>query len=100
MPRLLRKRIREDVQKNVEAESVPQGRPSAIPVEQNGAVCNEICELERKGRSLGEAKRVVAKRYGVATRTVRRIWNRRAEYPEAAVSVAEVEGFVDSLFQN
>jgi hypothetical protein len=73
------------------------GRPLAVPPEKYRAVCTEVSAWELKGRSLGEAKKIVAKKHGVDYRTIHRIWNRRADIPEDGVFLQDAEQFIESL---
>ena len=77
----------------------PTGRPNSISPEQCYQVCNEISAWERKGRSLSDAKKAVAKLHQVNPRTIHRIWLRRSEFPTGGVSIQEAHTFVTTIFE-
>jgi hypothetical protein len=83
-----------------ELGSESNGRPNSIPVERRGQVCDEVASLERKGYTLGRAKKYLAKKYAVNGRTIHRIWGDRAKYPTGkGVTLAEAKAFADDIWE-
>jgi hypothetical protein len=56
------------------AQKEPTGRPDAIAPDRFKAVCDEVSAWDRNGRSQADAKKLVAKKYGVSAKTIHRIW--------------------------
>lgn len=97
-PELAAELLRSSVKRFVAEETVT-GRPTAIPDESYPAICLEVSTIELKGKSLAQAKKIVAKKYSVNTRTIHRIWSNRALYPTDGITVAEAKAFVSSMLK-
>jgi hypothetical protein len=98
-PRLLRGWFGAKTKAYTESQKEPKGRPDAIAPDRFRTVCDEVSAWDRNGRSQAESKKLVARKYGVSSKTIHRIWLKRSQYPQDSVTPLEAQEYASSLFE-
>ncbi len=96
-PRLLKGWFGTKTKTYIATQKEHTGRPDVIAPHRFKAICDEVFEWVRKGRSQADAKKLVGKKYRVSAKTIHRIWLERTNHPQDGVTTLEAQTYVASL---